>query len=139
MIYHCQECRYFINYIHRTSDVGRACVSTRRVVGWNARHEANRIPPPLLCHLLALSFSAAFAVYLFSVHENYLNPPATERETRREKHPQIGDKPSAPAVTSGRFFCLPLINCRPRVTRRCLIPDGHFLLNYNAVKRGSTL
>lgn len=39
LIYHWRECRYFINYIHRTSDVGRACVSTRRDVGWNARHE----------------------------------------------------------------------------------------------------
>lgn len=53
LIYHWRECRYFINYIHRTSDVGRACVSTRRDVGWNARHEfqPNTAPSSLPPHL----------------------------------------------------------------------------------------
>lgn len=52
------ECRYFINYIHRTSDVGRACVSSRRDVSRHARHDGNRMPPSslLLVRFRPLSF-----------------------------------------------------------------------------------
>lgn len=67
LIYPYGECRYFINYIHWTSDVGRACVSSRRDVSRHARHEGNRIPPPLLrARSLSppLSFSLSLPEYL---------------------------------------------------------------------------
>jgi len=62
LIYSCGECRYFINYIHWTLDVGRACVSNRRDVSRHARHEGNRMPPPL--RSLSSPFSLSLLEYL---------------------------------------------------------------------------
>lgn len=84
-----RECRYFINYIHRTSDVGRACVSSRRDVSRHAKHDGNRMPPS---SLLFVSLSSSLFLSQARVscslddvrHPSWYASPQTIRMTRRK-------------------------------------------------------
>lgn len=54
-----------LHKLYTSSDVGRACVSTRRDVGWNARHE---FQPNTAPSSLPLSFLSFFIPPLFFIH-----------------------------------------------------------------------